>query len=95
MKVLDFGISRFLGNDLDKAEVAGTPEFMAPEQITAPEAVDERADIYALGVILYEMLTARRPFDDDDQRALLHRDRLRGAAAARSRRARGSRAADR
>src|SRR3569623_237866 len=72
-KVLDFGIARFLGNDLDRAEVAGTPEFMAPEQITSPAAVDERTDVYALGVVLYEMLTARRPFDDENQRALLHR----------------------
>ena len=42
--------------------IVGTPEFMAPEQITDPEHVDKRADVYALGVILYEMLTARRPF---------------------------------
>ena len=73
VKVLDFGIARFLNNDLDRAEVAGTPEFMAPEQITSPAAVDERADIYALGVVLYEMLCARRPFDDENQRALLNK----------------------
>jgi len=76
VKVLDFGISRFLEADDEKTKrgvVMGTPQFMAPEQITNPAAVDNRADIYALGVILYEMLTARRPFADDDQAALLHR----------------------
>jgi serine/threonine-protein kinase len=77
VKVLDFGISRFLETDDEQTRrgmVMGTPEFMAPEQITAPDSVDRRADIYALGVILYEMLTARRPFsNDEDPRALLHR----------------------
>src|SRR6185503_12377892 len=77
VKVLDFGISRFLETDADerqKGMVMGTPEFMAPEQITDPEHVDGRADIYALGVIMYEMLTARRPFsNEDDPQQLLHR----------------------
>jgi serine/threonine-protein kinase len=77
VKVLDFGISRFLETEDESTRrgmVMGTPEFMAPEQITAPDAVDKRADIYALGVILYEMLTARRPFsNDEDPRALMHR----------------------
>jgi serine/threonine-protein kinase len=63
VKVLDFGISRFMEiDDAHKAMVIGTPEFMAPEQFTSPEHVDGRADIYALGVIMYEMLAARRPF---------------------------------
>jgi serine/threonine protein kinase len=77
VKVLDFGISRFLELDDEQTHrgmVMGTPEFMAPEQITDPAKVDHRADIYALGVILYEMLTARRPFsNDEDPRALMHR----------------------
>jgi serine/threonine protein kinase len=77
VKVLDFGISRFLDSDDEQTRrgmVMGTPEFMAPEQITAPDSVDRRADIWALGVILYEMLEARRPFPSDtDPRALLHR----------------------
>ncbi|HEY5952493.1 MAG TPA: protein kinase [Kofleriaceae bacterium] len=79
VKVLDFGISRFLEADAGSDEssnrhlVMGTPEFMAPEQILTPEKVDKRADIYALGVVLYEMLTARRPFDFDDQKLTAER----------------------
>jgi tRNA A-37 threonylcarbamoyl transferase component Bud32 len=76
VKVLDFGISRLLGARLSHGKtppVMGTPEFMAPEQVTNPGSVDHRTDIYALGVILYEMLTARRPFHDADPHALLHR----------------------
>jgi eukaryotic-like serine/threonine-protein kinase len=65
VKVLDFGISRFLQAS-DKTALGGnllgTPEFMAPEQVTAPDTVDKRADIYAIGVVLYEMLMGRVPF---------------------------------
>jgi serine/threonine protein kinase len=72
VKVLDFGAGRFLaapGDHGRRGRVLGSPEFMAPEQVTSPGTADHRADIYALGVILYEMLTARRPFSDDDRRA--------------------------
>jgi len=75
-KVLDFGISRFMEADLETTQrglLIGTPEFMAPEQITTPDLVDARADIHALGVLLYEMLTARRPYTHEDPRVLLHR----------------------
>jgi len=76
VKVIDFGISRFLEAEDERSSarntVMGTPQFMAPEQILTPDNVDQRADIYALGVILYEMLTARRPFQNDDPEALLH-----------------------
>jgi len=65
VKVLDFGISRFL-TATDRTglggNLLGTPECMAPEQVVAPETVDHRADIYALGVALYEMLMGRVPF---------------------------------
>ena len=76
VKVLDFGISRFLESDHSHHDgtVMGTPEFMAPEQITAPHTVDQRADIYALGVMMYEMLEARRPFsNENDPQSLLNR----------------------
>ncbi|MDB4957969.1 MAG: serine/threonine protein kinase with repeat [Myxococcales bacterium] len=77
VKVFDFGISRFLQADGDRSAsglVMGTPEFMAPEQVTNPDSVDHRADIWALGVILYEMLTATRPFRSplNDPHAVLH-----------------------
>jgi len=65
VKVLDFGISRFLtASDRTAAgsPLIGTPEFMAPEQILAPDRIDKRVDIYALGILLYEMLTRHVPF---------------------------------
>jgi len=76
VKVLDFGISKFLQSDRHTRSgvTMGTPEFMSPEQITNPDDVDHRADIYALGVILYEMLEGRRPFRAiEDPRVLLHK----------------------
>ncbi|HEY5935964.1 MAG TPA: serine/threonine-protein kinase [Kofleriaceae bacterium] len=76
VKVLDFGISRFMEADCETTQrglVMGTPEFMAPEQVTSPDTVDKRADIYALGVLIYEMISARRPYGGDDPRILLYR----------------------
>jgi len=66
-KVLDFGISKFLtatevSPKTRRGFTMGTPEFMAPEQITHPDVVDERADVYALGVIIYHMLAGKTPF---------------------------------
>jgi serine/threonine-protein kinase len=65
VKVIDFGISRFM-QATDKSAVGatliGTPEYMAPEQILTPDSVDRRCDIYALGVVLYEMLSGHLPF---------------------------------
>lgn len=64
VKVLDFGVSKFHedSGNTQKGSMLGTPDFMAPEQVVDARAVDSRADIYALGVILYEMLAGRRPF---------------------------------
>ncbi len=61
--VMDFGIARLSDERPDEREshVAGSPAYMAPEQIRG-EYTDARADIYALGIALYQLLTARHPF---------------------------------
>jgi serine/threonine protein kinase len=65
-KIMDFGIARQLaGPDLTGAGMMiGTPDYMSPEQVDG-SAVDPRTDIYALGVILYEVLVGRPPFEGD------------------------------
>lgn len=65
VKVLDFGLVKELeqGEDLTQTGLfMGSPKYMAPEQIRGDE-VDERCDVYALGVIMFEMLTGKVPFD--------------------------------
>jgi serine/threonine protein kinase len=66
IKIIDFGLARAIHLEGMTATglIMGTPEYMAPEQVTG-KSVDERADIYALGVILFEMLTGRVPFTGD------------------------------
>jgi tetratricopeptide (TPR) repeat protein len=58
-KVLDFGIAAGLGSR--RAEVAGTPAYMSPEQFDAQAGVDVRTDVYALGVMLFELLVGEVP----------------------------------
>jgi serine/threonine protein kinase len=73
-KVIDFGIAKATGTELtDKTlftrfnQVIGTPAYMSPEQAGLGKLdVDTRSDIYALGVLLYELLTGRTPFSNED-----------------------------
>lgn len=72
VKILDFGIAKLTdatsgGEPLTQAGmIFGTPEYLSPEQALG-DTVDARADLYAAGVILFEMLTGRRPFESPDK----------------------------
>ncbi|MGE5194680.1 MAG: serine/threonine-protein kinase [Deltaproteobacteria bacterium] len=67
VKIADFGLAKLLGRTQESFlltgthQVMGTPNYIAPEQMERPLAVDHRADIYSLGVVFYEMLTGELP----------------------------------
>jgi eukaryotic-like serine/threonine-protein kinase len=74
IKVLDFGLVQHLetGPSSGKMKLVGTPGYASPEQLGMKDIVDARADIWALGVVLYVLVTGRRPFAGDNlQDALL------------------------
>ncbi|HYL20778.1 MAG TPA: protein kinase [Gemmatimonadales bacterium] len=72
VKILDFGIARVGDGTLTASHgTLGTVAYMAPEQVRG-EQLDGRADLWALGVLLYEMLTGRRPFEGQQDIAIAH-----------------------
>lgn len=75
-KVLDFGISKVKDAGPTKSmtrtgATMGTPYYMSPEQAQGKKSIDHRADIYSLGVVLFEALTGQHPFDDESIHMLI------------------------
>ncbi|GMV06287.1 MAG: hypothetical protein AMXMBFR53_25630 [Gemmatimonadota bacterium] len=76
-RVIDFGIAKAVEADVEAwahlthaDDVLGTPAYMSPEQLGSTSDVDVRSDLYALGIILYELLAGTLPFEDDAYRGL-------------------------
>jgi eukaryotic-like serine/threonine-protein kinase len=79
VKILDFGISRMVAGDEPDRRlthtglVMGTPYYMAPEQAAGESEITAAADVYAIGVILYEMLTGKVPFEATNYNTLIYK----------------------
>ncbi|HEX5477116.1 MAG TPA: serine/threonine-protein kinase, partial [Burkholderiales bacterium] len=73
-KIMDFGLARMRASDHKTVTgmLLGTPKYMSPEQV-AGSPVDQRSDIFSLGIVLYEMLTGRRLFAGEDMAQIMNR----------------------
>jgi serine/threonine protein kinase len=71
VRVVDFGLARSLDASLSHTSVAGTPYYMAPEVWNPQFKLDHRLDIYALGVLLFQMVTAKLPFTGPHAEAII------------------------
>jgi eukaryotic-like serine/threonine-protein kinase len=73
VKILDFGLARLITSELTRSNVmVGTVNYMAPEQLRG-ERADHRADIFSFGVLLYELLGGRKPFQGDSAAATMYK----------------------
>ena len=73
VKITDFGVARLPGSDLTRSDqFVGSPGFMSPEQLKGGQ-VDGRSDLFALGVILYQLLTGKAPFEGESVSEVLYR----------------------
>jgi eukaryotic-like serine/threonine-protein kinase len=77
VKVMDFGIARdtSFGDITEAGTGIGTPAYMSPEQVLG-DKLDARSDIFSLGVVLYQMVTGKKPFVEDEKRSAMHKIRL-------------------
>jgi eukaryotic-like serine/threonine-protein kinase len=76
--LMDFGIARDQTYDHDLTMTGtgiGTPSYMSPEQILG-DRPDARSDIFSLGIVLYQMVTGRKPFIEDEEKSVMHKIRL-------------------
>ena len=77
LALIDFGLAKDAALDVemtDRGFIFGTPHYMSPEQGHG-EPIDERSDLYSLGVILFEMLARAKPFADDNPMAIIYKHR--------------------